>query len=287
MAQNNIKLFYSNSNNFGDAINPIIFERLTGKKFIHSNRYKASFAGIGSIMHHLTKSRTFGNIYNHVAPTINIWGSGFKKDKKHPNEQESFHHRKVNILALRGKLTQKRVEDILKQKLPQDLILGDGGILFNLLLDKPIIKKNAIGIIPHTADLGDPIFDKIAENIKNSKIINLREDPLDILKSIAECDFIMSTAMHGLIAADSLGIPNKWLEVSDKVDGKGYKFRDYYSAYKDYSQTAYRINESNANTITPQKIQEWASSYNLTTKEVDILREKLYKKLKNCIEEYY
>ena len=38
--------------------------------------------------------------------------------------------------------------------------------------------------------------------------------------------------MHGLIAADSLGIPNQWFALSEQVIGNGYKFADYYSVFE-------------------------------------------------------
>lgn len=117
------------------------------------------------------------------------------------------------------------------------------------------------------------------DDIPNSKIIDVRQAPLDTLQQIASCDFIVSTAMHGLIAADSLGIPNKWIEVSDKVEGNGYKFKDYYSVFKEYSQTSYRLNENE--TITTSKIKEWQDDYNLKLNEVEEISDKLYKALKS------
>ena len=41
----------------------------------------------------------------------------------------------------------------------------------------------------------------------------------------------MSSAMHGLIAADAMGIPNVRLVLSDRILGGDYKFTDYYSAF--------------------------------------------------------
>jgi pyruvyltransferase len=37
--------------------------------------------------------------------------------------------------------------------------------------------------------------------------------------------------MHGLIAADSLHVPNAWLKLSDELRGEDFKFRDYYSVF--------------------------------------------------------
>ena len=77
-----------------------------------------------------------------------------------------------------------------------------------------------------------------AENAKellasydNAKFINVKDDPLQVVKEIAECRYIISSSLHGLIVADSLGIPNMYLVFGDRLLGDGYKFEDYYSAY--------------------------------------------------------
>ena len=37
--------------------------------------------------------------------------------------------------------------------------------------------------------------------------------------------------MHGLLAADAIGIPNAWLKLSDRLRGGDFKFQDYYSIF--------------------------------------------------------
>jgi pyruvyltransferase len=52
-----------------------------------------------------------------------------------------------------------------------------------------------------------------------------------VLTEIAQCRCILSSSLHGLIAADSFHIPNLHIVFSDRPLGDGYKFDDYYSAY--------------------------------------------------------
>ena len=52
-----------------------------------------------------------------------------------------------------------------------------------------------------------------------------------MLTQIAQCRCVLSSSLHGLIAADSFHIPNLHIVFSDRPLGDGYKFDDYYSAY--------------------------------------------------------
>lgn len=69
------------------------------------------------------------------------------------------------------------------------------------------------------------------ERIENAVVIDFEADPLSVLMRIAECETICSSALHGLIVADSLGIPNMWSTASNRLLGGEYKFHDYYSVF--------------------------------------------------------
>ena len=55
---------------------------------------------------------------------------------------------------------------------------------------------------------------------------------MQVIHEIACCKFIISSSLHGLIIAHSLGIPTVAFEIQDTpLRGGRFKFRDYYSAY--------------------------------------------------------
>lgn len=116
-------------------------------------------------------------------------------------------------------------------------VLGDPGLLASYLIDKDKIeKKYKLGIIPHYVDKAHEALDKQLKNVKNSKVIDVQNNPYSVLQEIAECEVIVSSSLHGLIVADSLGIPNQWCVFSDKLKGGEFKFRDYYSVYENISE---------------------------------------------------
>ena len=73
--------------------------------------------------------------------------------------------------------------------------------------------------------------------------------PVDrVIQSITSAEAVLSSSLHGLIAADAYGIPSLWVEFSDKVWGAGFKFRDYQLSLGGPVHEALRI--SNSVTVT-------------------------------------
>ena len=116
--------------------------------------------------------------------------------------------------------------------LDRGLPLGDPALLCAGLIDPSPRKMFSVGLVPHYVDRGDPALDALAGRLgPRCAVIDVRLPPLDFLRRLNACDFVLSSSLHGLIVADALGVPNHWLKLSDKLFGEGYKFRDYYSAF--------------------------------------------------------
>lgn len=267
MPENILNLFYCKGRNFGDAVNPLLIERVFGISCKNAPKTEADLVAVGSILQRFTAENMVTSIQKMFYPFLHVWSTGFIAD-----EEYKYFKRNLEIYALRGQYSKQKCEKILGKKL--DVPLGDGGLLVSYLLDRKVPKKYALGIIPHVCDLKNPIFDKILETIDRSVIIDLTKEPLKVLKQIAACDCVISTAMHGLIAADSLGIPNKWFQVSDLVEGKGFKFKDYYSAYglADMKPATISIEES----FSAKDIQMIYDEYKITASVIDETKKNIY-----------
>ena len=250
--------------NLGDVITKELFLYF-GIETIRSNASNAECVGIGSVLQYFLKNYSKNNI-------INVWGSGFIEDIS-LNEKSLKFNNNMNFFALRGLLTKQRIEDMYNKKF-DNLTLGDPGLLAPLLLKNKIIdKKYDLGIIPHYVDYNNNIFSQIQNTVENSKIINIMGNPIETIKEIAECRNVISTALHGLIVSDSLAIPNKWCEVSDKVYGNGYKFRDYYSVYD--IQDMYPLNLNDLNFKNNNLINIVKDSYKINHNNVSKIQDDL------------
>ena len=228
----NLKLYYFNTwPNFGDLLNEDILSSIFKIDFEFSSFQNADLCGLGSIFDTLVTNSNIGEYYQkmqndcNMKKPIHIWGTGLMYDY---DNMEQMGVRPFIIHALRGEKTRKRISDIIGENI--SCVLADPGILAPMLVE-PCEKKYSVGIVPHRWDKEEEVFKKMLEHYPNSKIIDVQNEPSQVLKEISSCEHIISTSLHGLIVADSYGIPNCWCEISDRVIGEGFKFHDYFSSF--------------------------------------------------------
>ena len=224
-----IKLYwYTSEYNFGDVLNTLIFKDFWHLNFTHCKASRCDCVAIGSILALLlTNKFTIGRRLRKIfKKPVKVWGSGFSRED--PTGCAKM-MRRLDVYAVRGKTTLKRLQKYTGKSL-SSVVLGDPGLLASKLYDyKNLPKKYELGIIPHYVDQDSPFLQNI--NVENSIVIDVTQPVEQTLKQIAQCKHIISSAMHGLIVADSFGIPNIRMVLSDKIMGGDYKFIDYYSAF--------------------------------------------------------
>lgn len=207
--------YWSNSdntkNNWGDALNPWLVKKISGKKLIHRKnvlnlRKNPVYCNIGSTLDHLN--------YNNSV----IWGAGFKnpKSKLRINPKE--------IHLVRGPLTRKL---IINSGYDCPTNYGDPGLLVSNYYNPKILKKYSIGIIPHYVDYNLDLLEGLKKD-KEVNIINIKSGIKNVINEALKCEIIASSSLHGLILATSYGIPSTWIKLSNKVFGGDFKFKDYY-----------------------------------------------------------
>lgn len=204
---NQVAAFWSDGKpNFGDLLTPCLF-REYGLMTVYRRAARSEVVSTGSILEMVPQDYSG-----------NILGSGLMYDRVRRFEKATF-------LAVRGELTKQRTGA------PEHTVLGDPGLLGpRLLTNRPEVTVT-LGLVPHYQDQEDPRIQDYERRFgADVAVINVRRRPESVLADIARCRFIISSSLHGLVAADSLGISNAWMLLSDKVQGKGFKFRDYYSA---------------------------------------------------------
>lgn len=223
----NIKVCYSIRENLGNALNPIIIENILGRNVIWADEYECETSAIGSGLRLFYRKPSLCKFSEEEIDRLSpcqIWSSGFLTTPS----ADIRPIRKLKIASVRGYLSKEILEGIYEEEF--DISVGDAGLLACELIRKPQ-KKHNLGIIPHDRERDEVKYKELCNNTKNSIIIDVREDPLEGVKKIAECECIISSSLHGLVVADSFNIPNKLVKLTDKPLGDGFKFRDYYSVY--------------------------------------------------------
>lgn len=189
--------------NFGDALTPWILPHL-GIVPVLSAPNEAEIAGVGSILEMLPPS--FAGV---------VWGSGSLDGRR-------LNLPKATVAAVRGPLTR----DLLGLPRGAPVALGDPGLLVERMMRRPRTKY-ALGVVPHGMHRRHPGFASLLSGSTANATQVLTYQPVHrVLRHIAECEAIFTTSLHGLIVADSFGIPAAWAMPSELYGGD-FKFRDY------------------------------------------------------------
>jgi hypothetical protein len=220
-----IKLLYWRGFNFGDLLNIELAKHL-GIDVEYASQKYAEAVFVGSMLQQFLSKKCWLRRARYLLRSpVKVWGTGFLYAPK--RGEKLF--RRLGLHAVRGQKTLEALRELTDRKL-ESVVLGDPGLLASRLFDASEIKKiYALGIVPHMVDKNSPALAKI--KIRNARIIDIQQTPADFLAQVAECENILSSALHGLIAADSLGIPNIRIIISDNIEGGDWKYDDYYSAF--------------------------------------------------------
>lgn len=232
-------MYYTEDINFGDMLNVDLFAELANTTVINTDSKNCEIVAIGSLLQVLLNKK---NNKQKSKKSIIVYGSGFIE----PPKKDDFFIRPLDVRAVRGYLSLERLKKSKQAYISKNVAVGDPALLIPKIFDVSNIKKKyKLGIIPHYVDKDNPLLNKI--NVKNSIILDVTDNTKDFVNKLASCEAIISSAMHGLIAADSLLIPNVRMILSDKITGGDYKFDDYYSAFGIRNHNKVNLNEQGFN----------------------------------------
>lgn len=162
---------------------------------------------------------SIGSVMNYTQPNDLVWGAGCI-------QPGSIGHTPKKVYAVRGPLTKNELR-LRGIKCPE--IYGDPALLFPYIYNPTIEKKYKVGIIPHYIEFEDEKDVAILKNLENQgiKIIDICAGVKEFINELLECEIVLSSSLHGLIAADAYKIPNARIVVSNKLIGGHFKFIDY------------------------------------------------------------
>ncbi|MDB4272223.1 polysaccharide pyruvyl transferase family protein [bacterium] len=204
--------------NWGDIISHLVLKyfsqskKLQPKDVFYFDEYGYQIRKNGKIL-------SIGSSMLFTQPDDIVWGTGcidYGQIGKIPKK----------IYAVRGPLTQNELS---KQGIECPEVYGDPALLFPEIYNPEKTIKYEYGLIPHYIDYTDENSLKIIHNLSSQgvKIINITSGIFHFIDELIQCKNIMSSSLHGLIAADAYNIPNIRVKLSDKLVGGDFKFKDY------------------------------------------------------------
>lgn len=188
--------------NFGDLLTPFLL-RDFGIVPVLTPPAEAGLIGVGSLIQHLPTDTT-----------ATLWGTGLIHD-------ERVDLPGATTLALRGEMTRDRLGS------PAVEALGDPG----LLIADSIRRTGAshdVGVVVHYVHADDEhLRAMIARYSGSLLVIDVAQSPEAVARQVASCRAIVSTSLHGVITADSLGVPATWVRMPQALAGGDFKFHDH------------------------------------------------------------
>jgi len=197
--------------NWGDKLNPVLVRMLSGQNVIHV--YDV-FPGAGKPEHYVIGS----SLERAQRRNGVVWGAGFL------SAQQGLARAPRAIHAVRGHLSRERLVE-LGVDCPK--VVGDPAILLPLLYKpRSIGRRYRAGIVAHCyeRELGCVQPRHFPEDVQ---VIDITGGVFEVIDRICACDEILSSSLHGLVCAEAYGIPARWVMLSERVAGDGFKFRDF------------------------------------------------------------
>lgn len=191
--------------NFGDELSRVVLNAMlvrSGFSPFDQVRRERSMLVVGSVLHTASQDTV-------------VWGSGANV---HEGHERDYNFTALDVRAVRG----PRTRAFLKARgIDAPEVYGDPALLLPELFGNRFRPTGEIpvGIVPNFADrtrfagCGYPIIDPMRAWNR-------------CVEDILKCQIVLATSLHGLIIAESWGIPARYIRVSE-TEGT-FKYHDYY-----------------------------------------------------------
>lgn len=197
--------WYVEPYNFGDILTPYVLDHFGIQHSYVDNIEDAEAVCIGSIARLALPGQT-------------VYGSGRIRINEKAEPRAIWK-------CVRGPITRQNVLDH-GGECPA--IYGDPALLLPDFC-KPREKTHKLGIVPHYQDY-HKVYGLLSDTWPDAKIINVvNTNPLEVAQQITQCESIISSSLHGIIAAQAYDIPVAWVQWT-KLHGDGTKFNDYFQS---------------------------------------------------------
>lgn len=196
------------TDNVGDLLSLVIYKnmlKIGGVNHCSPKLYTKRIVSIGSVLSFVSSGKT------------TVWGTGLMNAEC--VAALAAKKAELDIRAVRGPKTREKLIDS-GYTCPR--VFGDPAILLPCFYN-PTIQKVAgkIVIIPHHSK-----FEKYSTQYKNV-LDTYTSDWQNFVREIESAEKVISSSLHGIILAESYGVPCVWL---NDIPDSSFKYEDYYQS---------------------------------------------------------
>lgn len=188
-------------NNFGDLLGPALVERLVQSHSLPEPAEERRLVSVGSIM---SLARTGDT----------VWGTGINGKSK----DRALEATVLDVRSVRGPRTR---ELLIGRGFQVPPIFGDPGLLVGHLWRREELRgdraSQTLSIVPNLHDY------RSQRHLQHS--VNPTAPLWDVIGTIAASDFVVGSSLHGIVVAESLGIPARLVRSSTEPE---FKYLDYF-----------------------------------------------------------
>lgn len=199
--------------NFGDTYSSDFLSYATGRSIVWGDLRHASVVCVGSLLERVISS----------GANVTVLGTGFRSV---PSRLASFEQ--LRVVGVRGLLSCGILG------LSSSYAVGDPGLACRRVYSLSSMNRvdGRIGVVPHFRMLGGTSWRCVPwflEMNNDVAVINPGLPPRLVAERIAGCSLVVSASLHGLIFADSLGVPAvAWRGALENGESE-FKYSDYSS----------------------------------------------------------
>ncbi|KWW25821.1 MAG: exopolysaccharide biosynthesis pyruvyl transferase ExoV [bacterium F082] len=200
--------------NLGDNLSTIIVSYMLQRRGLSLEtkvRNTAHLYAVGSILQYGYQNAT-------------VWGSGILRNLyRRERLFQTYPLRRLDIRAVRGPLTKDYLVK-LGHKCPE--VYGDPAILMPLIYQPTdnLHMKTDFVVIPHFSKNSFYVKEYGEEHI----VSMITDDYKNVLDRIYNARLVISGSLHGIILAETYGVPSVFLR--DRAADRDFKYSDYYQS---------------------------------------------------------
>lgn len=189
-------------NNFGDLLGPEIVKRMLDRAGVA----QSGPAGDGRLF-------AIGSVLHFAATGDVVWGTGVNGKAS----ADKYDFTRLDVRAVRGPRTRKFLVD---RGVAVPEVYGDPGLLTAELFPEIAAvaseKKHRVTVVPNLNDLASYTGDVLVPT----------RPLVECLTRIAQSELVVGSSLHGIIVAESFGIPARLVASPTE---HAFKYEDYYA----------------------------------------------------------